>query len=612
MKDIKAFRILSRCIHLIRMGALSLRAEGVALTAYKVAKVLGFFGMNRVSCRRWAKTPQFTEEELESQRNRTFDRDIVISIITPLYNTREEFLREMIESVQNQTYAGWELCMADGSDGAHAYVGEVCLEYALHDERIKYRRLEKNLGIAGNSNACIDMATGDYISLLDHDDILHPAALHEVMEVICAKSVDIIYTDELIFRSPDLEDITRVCFKPDFAPDNLRASNYICHFTSFNKSLMDACGGFRAGFDGAQDHDLMLRLTAKANVIEHIPEVLYYWRSHGESTAETANNKPYASASGIKAVRSSLEAAGISGDVIRTAVSPTLYHVSYALPDPLPKVSIIIPNYEHVDDLRKCITSIIQKSTYTNYEVIVVENNSKDTSIFRFYEEIMAESERIKVVTWHGQGFNWSALNNFGVTKATGDYIMLLNNDTEVITPQWIEEMLMHAQRLEVGVVGAMLYYPNDTIQHAGVILGLGGTLGYAFRKAVRGYTGYMLRLCYAQNLSAVTGACMLMRREVFEEVGGIDETLAVAYNDIDLCMKMRRKGYLVVWTPFAELYHYESKTRGSDDTVEKRALFKYEEALFMKRWAAEMAAGDPYYNPNLSIDNGNFEIKIP
>ena len=590
---------------MIKKGLLNIRENGVADTLHKVYRKL----RGTKAYREWMKTPLFADDELAAQRRHKFGKDIVFSITVPLYNTPETFLREMIGSVIDQTYGKWELCLADGSDTAHAYVGSVCKEYAEKDERILYKKLKRNRGISGNTNECLDMATGEYIALFDHDDVLHPAALHEMMRVICSKDADIVYTDEATFISPDISNISFIHFKPDYAPDNLRANNYICHFTAFKRSLMDKTGMFRSEFDGSQDHDMLLRLTEAADRIEHIPEVLYFWRAHPDSVASGIEAKDYAAVSGRKAVLSSIRRQGMTATVESTRAHPCIYRIKYDIAiDPL--ISIVIPNCDHVDDLKKCIDSIQRKSTYRNYEIIIAENNSREGRTFDYYDSLAENNHNIRVVTWKG-GFNYSAINNYAIKKAAcGKYILLLNNDVEVITPSWIEEMLMYAQREDVGAVGAKLCYPDDTIQHAGVILGKGGIAGHAYQWEKRSEVGYIGRLSYAQDMTAVTAACMMVRRDVWDEVGGMDEEFTVAFNDVDLCMKIRRAGYLIVWTPFAELYHYESLSRGKDDTPEKQARFDSEVALFRRKWGAELAAGDPYYNPNLTLAKSDFSLR--
>ena len=588
---------------LLQKGFYSLRSNGVRATWQKA--------MNKISFKERylppAKQALFTEKELTKQRAHKFPRKIKFSIVVPLYNTPEKFLREMIESVLKQTYAKWELCMADGSDAEHSEVERICREYAEKDSRIRYRKLEKNLGISGNTNACLEMATGDYIGLFDHDDLLHPAALYEVMRAICKKDADFIYTDESTFHDTP-EDAYLPHFKPDFAPDNLRAINYICHFTVFKRSLLDVVGLFDPACDGSQDYDMVLRLTEKAERVAHIPEILYYWRAHAGSVAESTGVKTYVFQAGVRAVEKQLERLGLEGTVETVRPGMAIYRTRYKIHG-TPKVSILIPNYEHLDDLKNCVDSIFNITTWSNYEIVIVENNSTSNEIFSYYERIQRVHENVRVITWWGP-FNYSAINNYGAQYCTGDYLLLLNNDTEVITPDWIQEMLMFAQRKDVGAVGAKLYYPDDTVQHGGVIWGMYGLADHMHKNFTRTDPGYMGRLLYAQNLTAVTAACMLLRRDVWDQLHGLDTAWAVAFNDVDLCMRIRKAGYLIVWTPFAELYHYESKSRGVDDTPEKLARSHSEVLLCQKRWKKELEAGDPYFNPNFSLNRTDFFVK--
>lgn len=581
---------------LFTKGIQSLGQEGFDVTFKKVLRKLRLTKPTGI---------QYSKKELRLQRESVFPKAVKFSILVPLYNTPERFLREMIQSVLDQTYGNWELCLADGSDGAHKYVGEICESYSAKDPRIRYRKLEKNLGISGNTNACIDMAEGEYISLFDHDDLLHPAALHEVMTAVCQQGADFIYTDENTFHKTP-KDAFCPHFKPDFAPDNLRANNYICHFTTFRKDLLDKVGKFRPECDGSQDFDMMLRLTEKAEKIVHIPRILYYWRAHANSVAEDVGAKPYVIDAAKRAIHDHLERVGLKGEVLDTPV-PSMYRLRYEIIGN-PLISIIIPNYENKTTLQTCLNSIFEKSTYRNFEVIVIENNSKSSEIFDYYREIQSRWRNVKVITWNGP-FNYSAINNFGVQSSGGEHILLLNNDTEVISPDWIQEMLMYSQRGDVGAVGAKLYYPDNTVQHAGLGIGLLSLAGHLHRNFERSSPGYMGRLIYAQNLSGVTAACMMIRRTVWNKIGGLDESLAVTFNDVDMCMRIRAAGYLIVWTPFAELYHYESKSRGQDDNPEKEARFHGEVARFQERWKAELAAGDPYYNPNFSLDCEDFSI---
>ena len=590
-----------RGIVLVGKGIRSLRELGVRATWRRVVTCFHVQDATKIISRQ----PLFSQEELEAQRAHTFPRAITFSITVPLYNTPEPFLRAMIDSVVDQTYADWELCMADGSDGDQPEVERICREYASRDSRIRYRRLPENRGISGNTNACLEMATGDYIGLFDHDDLLHPAALFEVATAICETGADFVYTDENTFHDTPA-DAYNPHFKPDFAPDNLRANNYICHFTVFKRSLLDEVGLFDPACDGSQDHDMVLRLTEKARCVAHIPEILYYWRAHAGSVAESTGVKPYTINAGVRAVQRHVARMGMEGEVSPVREGLTIYRTRYAI-DGTPKVSILIPNHDHVDDLRLCLDSIFQKTTYPNIEIVIVENNSSDPKLFAYYGQIQRERKEVRVVTRLGGGsFNYSALNNYGAQYCTGEYLLLLNNDTEVITPDWIQEMLMFAQRVDVGAVGAKLYYPDGTIQHAGVVFGLGGVAGHAFHHASSTSAGYMGKLLYAQNMTAVTGACMLLRRAVWDEVGGLNEEFAVNYNDVDLCLRIRQAGYLVVWTPFAELYHYESKTRdASADTPE----FAAEVRLFENKWGDALNAGDPYYNPNFLLNRPDYPI---
>ena len=564
-------------------------------------------------------------EETAKQRAVIFPRDITFSILVPLYNTPEKFLREMIESVIKQTYVKWELCLCDGSDAEHSFVGDICREYMTKDEaeaasfgikgsRIKYSKLEKNLGISGNTNECIKLATGDYIGLFDHDDLLHPCALYEYMKVICEQDADYVYCDETTFSGESIDHMITLHFKPDFAPDNLRANNYICHFSVFSAELLEKTGAFRSDYDGSQDHDLILRLTHNAKKIVHVPMILYYWRSHAGSVASDINAKSYAIDAAKGAVASHLKDCGFDNFAIESSRAfETIFRIRYEVIGE-PKVSILIPNKDHIDDLRRCVESITDRSSYENYEIIVIENNSTDPATFSYYETI-EKHPQIKVVRYEG-AFNYSAVNNFGAKSASGDYLVLLNNDTEVISRSWMEELLMYAQREDVAAVGCMLYYPDYTIQHAGVVLGLGAhrTAGHSHYGMAKENLGYMGRLCYAQNVSAVTGACLMVSRALYNEVGGLDEKFTVALNDVDFCLRLRKKGYLNVFTPFAELFHYESASRGTDvtDAASKENAERYNREcdLFRERWKAELEAGDPYFNPNFSLDYSNYVLK--
>lgn len=598
-------RILQRKrIRLIQKVWLNIHDYGLGPTIKKALHIISEKWM-----RKWvARKPLYSKKQLNQQRKYRFSDERTFSIVVPLYNTPPQFLKEMIQSVIDQTYGKWELCMADGSDESHRDVEEICLAYAQQDTRIRYKKLEANRGISGNTNACLDMATGDYIGLFDHDDLLHPAALFEVMRTIHETGADFVYTDENTFHNTP-RDAFCPHYKPDYAPDTLRTNNYICHFTVFSKELLEKAGRFRSQFDGSQDYDMVLRLTEKAMRIVHIPKILYYWRAHKNSVAQEVSAKPYVIEAAQGAIREHLERVGLVGTVENTCV-PSMYRVRYAL-TAQPLVSIVIANRNHASDLRACITSIYEKTSYPNFEIVVVENNSDEEEIWDYYQEL-SETSKAKIVTWNSPdgAFNYSALNNFGVSCCHGDYYILLNNDVEIISADWIQEMLMFAQRKDIGAVGAKLYYPDDTIQHAGVGLGIMGVAAHYHRGFPRNHPGYMGRLIYAHNVSAVTAACAMIPRQVWQQVGGLDESFAVAFNDVDLCMRIRQAGYLIVWTPYAELYHYESKSRGLEDTPEKRKRFLGEVTRFQTRWEDELKAGDPYYNPNLSLNKEDFSLK--
>lgn len=551
-----------------------------------------------------------TAGERKEQEETKFSKDVKISVLVPLYNTPERFLREMLDSVVAQTYQNWELCLADGSDDKHDFVGEICKSYYDKDSRIVYKKLEKNEGISGNTNACYSMATGDYIALFDHDDLLHPSVFYEYMKAICEKNADYIYCDEVTFRGNSIDNMLTMHFKPDFAPDNLLANNYICHFSVFKRDLLEGTELFRSQFDGSQDHDMILRLTENAQNIVHIPKMLYYWRSHKGSVASGIGAKTYAINAAKEAISAHLQSKGFSDfEIESTRAFETIFRIKYALVE-RPLVSIIIANKDHVEDLSRCVESIINKSTYPNYEIIIVENNSVTSQIKEYYDEI-GKHPNVRIVTYEGV-FNYSKINNYGVSFANGKYVLLLNNDTEVITAGWMEELLMYGQREDTGAVGAKLYYSDKTIQHAGIVIGLGAhrTAGHVHYKVPESNVGYMGKLCYAQDISAVTGACMLVRKSLYDEIGGLDESFAVALNDVDFCLRLREKGYLNIFTPFAELYHYESKSRGSDNKKDANAIRYDEEAIkFKERWKVIIVEGDPYYNKNFSLDHSDFTV---
>ncbi len=544
------------------------------------------------------------EEEYE------FDYAPLISILVPLYNTPADFMKQMFESVEYQTYKNWELVLADGSDDAHGYVGEYFMKKAASDSRIRYCKLEQNLGISGNTNVCVANAKGDYLALFDHDDILHPSVLFEYVRAINEKNADYLYCDETTFHKNNIDKMITMHFKPDFAIDNLRANNYICHFSCFKRDLLDGTELFRSEFDGSQDHDMILRLTDRAKNIVHVPKLMYYWRSHAGSVAKDISAKEYAIEAAKGAVADHLTRKGFKNFTITsTRAFETIFRIGYELIGH-PKISIIIPNRDHKEDLERCITSILERSTYDNFEIIIVENNSQTTEIEEYYRSL--KDKRIKLIRYIGD-FNYSLVNNYGAAYADGQYLVLLNNDTQVLSPNWMEEMLMYAQRKDVGAVGAKLLYADKSIQHAGVVIGLGAHRSAGHTHYGKSYDnlGYMGRLCYAQDVTAVTGACLMVAKHIFIKQGGLDDHFAVSLNDVDFCLRLREAGYLNVFTPFAELYHFESVSRGLDDNGSKAERYNAECERFKKKWAKQLKAGDPYYNPNFSLDRSDYSVKI-
>lgn len=544
--------------------------------------------------------------ELERQRKTNFAVNPKFSIVVPLYKTPVEYLEQMVQSVKQQTYTNWELVLSDGS-GKDSPLKEVLARLAAEEPRIRVVENEKTLQISENTNAAMEQATGDFFVFMDHDDMLTEHALFECAAVINkTPEADVIYSDE-DKMSMDGHKFFQPHFKPDFNLDLLCTVNYICHLFVAKRELVEKVGMLRSEFDGAQDYDFIFRCTEEAERICHIPKIMYHWRCHEDSTAENPESKQYAFDAGRRAIEAHYQRKGIHAEV-ENGEFLGLYRTKYIL-DEKPLISIIIPNKDHIDDLDRCVQSILKKSAYPNYEFVIVENNSTEDETFAYYEKLQKECEKVHVCRYAGP-FNYSKINNFGVSHAAGEYLLLLNNDTEMINEDCLEEMLGYCSRSDVGAVGARLYYEDNTIQHAGVVIGFGGIAGHCFVQQPRGNTGYCHRIICAQDYSAVTAACMMVKRSVFEEVGGLTEELAVAFNDIDFCMKVRQKGYLIVYNPYAELYHYESKSRGLEDTPEKLERFHNEIRIFETRWPEIMKNGDPYYNPNLSLETQDFSLK--
>lgn len=589
-----------------------LERNGISATIYKINSKLRKKEGNTYD--NWRKKYMVTEEELAVQRQAQFASPKKFSVVVPLYQTKPEYLREMIDSILAQTYPHWQLCMANAGTAESPDCGElqngltpILEEYAAKDSRICFTTLEKNEGISGNTNAALLLADGDYIVLADHDDIVPANALYEFAAAIEKEpDIDVLYSDE------DKVDMSgkkyfEPHFKSDFNIDLLCSVNYICHLFAARRDVVERVGGFRAEYDGAQDLDFILRCSEQAGHIHHVPKILYHWRCHLNSTAANPESKLYAFEAGRRAVEAHYERLGIPARV-ENAEFYGMYRTRYEWKEE-PLVSIIIPNKDHAADLAVCINSIYKKSDYRNFEFIIVENNSTEEETFAYYKKLEAEHENVHVVHYEGE-FNYSKINNFGAMAAKGEYFLLLNNDTEMIDGAGIGELLGCCMREDVGAVGAKLLYADDTIQHAGVVVGFGGTAGHAFIGKMRYDTGYFGRILCAQDYSAVTAACMMTKRSVYEAVGGLTEELAVAFNDIDYCLKVRKLGKLIVYNPYAEFYHYESKSRGLEDSPEKVERFNGETEILLSFWRELIESGDPYYNRNLTLDNSDFSLR--
>lgn len=579
---------------------------------FRILKKKGFSGVidrivhgssNWAEYDEWFNATKVTEEELERQRNTKFEFAPMISIIVATFNTKEEYLKEMIDSVRNQSYSNWQLCIGDGStnDSVEKYVKE----HYGDDSRIVFKKLEKNYGISGNMNGALELVTGDYVGLFDHDDLLTPDCLYEFVASMQEVHHDCVYSDEdkLNDKTKKFEDPH---FKPDFSIDLLCSHNYITHFFVVNMDIVRKVGGMRSEYDGSQDHDFIFRCVEQANSVHHVPKILYHWRMHPLSTAMDPESKMYCYTSGKKAIESHFKRVGIDATV-EMLPRPLygMYHCKYTVKDH-PLVSILIPNYNHKDLLKGCIESLMNVNTYSNMEIVIVENNSTEQEIFDYYKELEETYSNVKVIYYEGD-FNYSKINNYGVKYTHGEYILFLNNDTKVIEPDSIEDMLGVCQREDVGAVGAKLLYEDDTVQHCGVVVGYHGYATAAFSLIDRNDFGYMGRPRVSWDVSAVTAACLMTKREIFDEVGGFDEDFKVACNDVDLCLKIRSLNKWIVEDVFSVWYHYESKSRGLEDTPEKQARFQSEIARFQKKWPEILKNGDPFHNPNFDLDKGPF-----
>lgn len=597
------------------------------------------------------------EERIAQEREAVFPQMVKISILVPLWNNDRQFQREMLDSVMKQTYQNWELCLADGSDEAHSYSEEICREYAQKSGgRIRYCRLKENRGIAGNTNACLTLATGTYIGLLDQDDILHPSALYEYVRAINEQGADYLYCDETTFQGC-IDHMLTMHFKPDYAPDNLMANNYICHFSVFKRSLLEGEELFRSSFDGSQDHDMILRLTDRAETVVHVPRLLYYWRRHAGSVASGIEAKPYAVDAAKQAVTEALEKAGFSDfEIVGTRAYDTIFRIRYGIVG-TPKISIVIETGTDSAQLRACVDSVRKQSTYPEYEILIVGWENVSAEIRAYYTELLgcpycgdsaerSMDDKISIVTYRGEvsetGNNKTAgaemasdrqtgryaVRNYAVQYARGEYLLFLECGAEVITAGWMEELLMYAQRRDVGAVGAKLYNADETIRNAGIIIGIGadGTAEAAYEGCPRANLGYMGGLCYARNVSAVSDACLMVKTNLWRETGGFDERYQTTLGDVDFCLKLREKGLLNVFTPFAELYQNTAVLGRKAEARKRRACHRTggrmhtiqgngeegrtDTGCFREKWEKLLQQGDPYYNPNFSTDRSDYSLK--
>jgi O-antigen biosynthesis protein len=532
----------------------------------------------------------------------------VISVVVPVYNTAPTYLKACIESVRAQSWPHWELCIADDAS-PKSHVRDILTESMAKDGRIKVCFRQTNGHICEASNSALALAGGEFVALLDHDDEL---AKHSLLFVVAAindaPDAQVLYSDEdkLNLKGDRFDPH----FKGDWNPDLLFSTNYVSHLGVYRRDLLQRIGGFRAGVEGSQDHDLLLRCLphVKGQQILHVPRVLYHWRATEGSTALSAEEKHYSTDAGVRALRDYFTQNGPDGVAVERGVAPNTYRVIWPVPTPAPLVSLLIPTRDKKELIEVAVQSILDKTTYPNFEIVILDNGSVEPQTLEWFESVQRKEPRVRVLRYD-LPFNYAAINNFGEKHARGSVIGLVNNDVEVISPGWLTDMVGHVCRQDVGCVGAKLYYSDGTIQHGGVILGLGGVAGHSHKHAPADAPGYFRRLQLTQSLSAVTGACLLVRREVYREVNGLDEqNLAIAFNDVDFCLKVREAGYRVIWTPYAELYHHESVSRGSEDTPEKKARFEAEVEFMEKKWSEQLRR-DPFYSPHLTLDRADFSI---
>lgn len=590
----------------VRKGLGYLKRNGLKSTLRRVK--LEQSKQNDESYQQWIDENEQWNPSLIEKEIAAYDYKPLISILMPVYNVEEKWLVKCIESVQNQFYSNWELCIADDCS-TDAAVRPLLEKFRESDKRIKVIYRKENGHISRATNSALEIATGEFVALLDNDDELAPIALYEVVKCLNINpDLDLIYSDE------DKIDMSGKrfdpAFKPDWSPDLLLGTNYISHLGVYRRSIMDEIEGFRVGYEGSQDYDLVLRFTEKTTSkrIAHIPRILYYWRILPSSTAADQSTKGYAFDAGLKAVQDAINRRGIKAEVTHAAGNG-LYDVNYSILNE-EMVSVIIPTRNGYDDVKRCVDSIVAKTTYPNYEIIIADNGSDQPQMQDLYSNYKRQLNDRFIVESIDIPFNYSRINNLAAKKAKGKYLLFLNNDIEVITPEWMTRMVSFAQFERIGCVGAKLYYPNNTIQHAGVILGMGGAAGHGHHTFPRGDFGYFGKLEINVDYLAVTAACMMIRAKDFSELGGFNEELTVAFNDVDLCLREYEKGHNNVWLHGAELYHFESQSRGYENTPEKLERFKKETAYMEQTWS-KYIENDPYYNPNLTRVGGDFSVRI-
>ena len=608
VENINIKRVISKTIYSFKN--LGFKGTVRKITDKLFGKKEDILSLNEKRYSVYLENNKLTEEEINKQKSFEFSYSPTLSVVIPLYNTNVKYLEELISSIINQTYTNFEICFADGSSEENRELKNIIDKYK--DYSIKYKFIGKNLGISGNTNVALEMATGDYIIFMDHDDLLPQNAFYEVVSVLNKdNTIDFIYTDE--DKIDDNGNRFDPHFKPDFSKELLECTNYITHLVVAKKELCDLVGILNSEFDGAQDFDYVLRLTLKAKNIYHISKILYHWRVAETSTAKDIEIKSYAIDAGKNALNKYFKE-NYNGKIVATGCPevPGVYKLDFLVDtDNLPKVSIVIPNKDNIKILDRALKSIIKLTTYKNYEIIVVENNSTEKSTFDYYSKIEKEYSFVKVVKCSVTGFNYSTIINCGVKNATGEYIVQLNNDVKLISSNWLESMVGLMLKSGVGAVGARLYYEDLSIQHSGISYGIAGTAGNMLVNLPKGRHAYLGFEACQRNVSAVTGACLMTSKAIYEEVGYMDEDLAVAFNDVDFCLRIREKGYRIVYNPWIEFIHYESKSRGYEDTPEKKERFEKEKNIFINKWKNLLDENkDPYLNINFSRDYVDYIIK--